>query len=341
MTRSSSREKAVTREGNRGTGLRRLRTDPIPALLATDHPDLLFQVRRDLLGEPGPPAASSQDTRHVRNALARQQADGRWKYPGGNEEIRTRAAYDQLETYRQLGVLVYKFGLDRSHAAVSSAAGFLSSFQTEAGDYRGIYGRQYTPNYSAAITELLIRAGYVGNPQVERTMRWLMSVRQDDGGWAIPTRTHDLPLNVMLTEAETFEPDRSRPSAHLITGIVLRALAAHPGYRGLDASRRAGELLKSRFFRRDAYPDHVAPSYWLVFSYPYWWTDLLSSLDSLAKLGFRADDPEIGRGVDWFIDHQEANGLWNSGRNRPKGAISDLWVGLAACRMLNAICAGG
>ncbi len=96
-------------------------------------------------------------------------------------------------------------------------------------------------------------------------------------------------------------------------------------------------MLKSRFFRRDAYPDRAAPSYWLVFSYPYWWTDLLSALDSLAQIGFRADDPDIARGVAWFTENQEANGLWNTGRNRPKHPDSDLWVGLAICRMLNAI----
>ena len=160
---------------------------------------------------------------------------------GRELHIRSRAAYDQLETYRQLGVLVCKFGLDRHDPAVAAAAGFLSSYQTQAGDYRGIYGRQYTPNYSAAITELLIRAGYDGSAQVENTMRWLLSMRQDDGGWAIPTRTLGLSLDVMLTARETVEPDRSRPSSHLVTGIVLRALAAHPGYRHSADTRRAAE----------------------------------------------------------------------------------------------------
>jgi hypothetical protein len=41
--------------------------------------------------------------------------------------------------------------------------------------------------------------------------------------------------------------------------------------------------------------------------------------------------------VTWFIDNQEANGLWNTGRNRLKNRHSDLWVGLAVCRMLNAV----
>lgn len=120
---------------------------------------------------------------------------------------------------------------------------------------------------------------------------------------------------------------------------MLRALAAHPRYRHAVGTRRAAELLKSRFFRRDVYPDHAAASYWLVFSYPFWWTDLLSALDSLAQTGLRAGDPDIARGVAWFIDHQEPNGLWNTGHNRPKGPHSDLWVGLAICRMLKAVTA--
>ena len=140
----------------------------------------------------------------------------------------------------------------------------------------------------------------------------------------------------MLTARETFEPDRSRPSSHLVTGIVLRALASHRRYRRSPATRQAAELLKSRFFLRDTYPDRAAPAYWLIFSYPYWWTDLLSALDSLTQIGFRADDPDIARGVAWFTGNQEPNGLWNTGRNRPKNRHSDLWVGLAVCRMLNA-----
>ena len=239
--------------------MKQLRHDPRGPLLAADDAALRSTVRRELLGETTPEITMGE-LPAVRRAVARQQPDGRWKYPGGNPDIRSRAAYDQLETYRQLGVLVCKYGLDHHHPAVEAAAAFLSNFQTEAGDYRGIYGHQYTPNYSAAITELLIRAGFDRTVQVENTLRWLLRMRKDDGGWAIPTRTLGLSLNVMLTARETFEPDRSRPSSHLITGIVLRALAAHPRYRRSADTRRAADLLKSRFFRRDVYPDRAAPS---------------------------------------------------------------------------------
>ena len=50
----------------------------------------------------------------------------------------------------------------------------------------------------------------------------------------------------------------------------------------------------------------------------------------------RAGDPDIAR-RGLFTGNQEPSGLWNTGRNRPKGPHSDLWVGLAICRMLNAI----
>jgi len=313
----------------------RLRFDAVAVLSASDHPALRYFVRRDLLGEAVEPVSVLWETAEAARIVARQQSDGSWRYPGGNLAIRSRAGYDQLETYRQLGVLVYKFGFTRRHPAIEQAAQFLAGFQTESGDYRGIYGNQYSPNYSAAITELLIRAGFARSPQVAATMRWLRTVRQDDGGWAIPARTRGMPLASMLSTADTVEPDRARPSAHLITGIVLRAFAAHPAYRLSAVTHRAGTLLKSRFFTRDRYPDHVGASYWTVFSYPYWWTDLLSALDCLTVAGFDATDPDIAQALAWFIDHQQPNGLWNSGRNRPKGPDSDLWVALAVCRMLS------
>ena len=313
----------------------RLRFDATAALSATDHPALNYFVRRDLLGEAVEPVSVLWDTAVAARIVARQQPDGRWRYPGGNPAIRSTDNYDQLETYRQLGVLVDKFGFTKRHPAIERTASFFASCQTEAGDYRGIYGNQYTPNYSAAITELLIRAGYARSPQVAATMRWLRTMRQDDGGWAIPSRTRKMPLLALLTATETVEPDRTQPSAHLITGIVLRAFASHPAHRRSAVTYQAGQLLKSRFFTRDRYSDHVGVSYWTTFSYPFWWTDLLSALDSLTLAGFDATDPDIARAKAWFIDHQQSNGLWNTGHNRPKDPHSDLWVALAVCRMLN------
>jgi hypothetical protein len=53
-------------------------------------------------------------------------------------------------------------------------------------------------------------------------------------------------------------------------------------------------------------------------------TGLLSALDSLAQIGFHTSDPGIARGAAWFTASQEPNGLWNTGRNRPKHPHSGL-----------------
>lgn len=311
--------------------------DPVPPLLGSGDPAVRYFARRDLCGEPVGPIRELWSGRDVGRILGRQLDDGRWSYRGGNRRIRSADSYDQLETFRQLNVLVHKYAMTRRHPAVERAAQFLFTFHTEVGDYRGIYGNQYSPNYSAAITEVLIRAGFARDPRVRATLRWLSALRQDDGGWAIPARTRKMSLAAMLSSADVVEPDRAQPSAHLITGIVLRAFAAHVDYRRSALTRRAGELLASRLFKRDSYSDHAAASYWFVFSFPYWWTDLLSALDTLRCAGFSARHPAVARGVAWFSEHQQPDGLWNSGANRPKGPYADHWVALAACRMLTTI----
>lgn len=314
-----------------------LRADVLPHLLRSENRAIAYFARLDLVGKPVGQVESLWKLPECVQILARQREDGSWRYAGGDSGIRAQVHYDLLETYRQLGVLVEKYGLTKTHPAMERAARFLFSFQTEAGDFRGIYGRQYSPNYSAAITELLIKAGYGPSPRISRAMRWLLAMRQADGGWALPLRTRGRSLDVVAMGHETLEPDRSKPSANLITGIVLRALAAHERYRSSPAMKQAGNLLKTRFFKRDRYPDHVAAASWLVFSYPFWWTDLLSALDSLTKAGFGRADPDVHTGLAWFIEHQEPNGLWQTGHNRPKDPYSDLWVALAVCRVLRRI----
>ncbi len=144
------------------------------------------------------------------------------------------------------------------------------------------------PYYTAAMMELLIKAGFEKDSRIEAGFHWLLSMRQNDGGWAFPIRTltgkNALTLIEAIKEKEPIKPDKSKPFSHLITGMVLRAFAAHPEHRNDPQALIAGKLLKSRFFKPDKYPDRKAASFWTGFSYPFWFTDLLSSLDSLSKL---------------------------------------------------------
>ena len=270
--------------------------------------------------------------------VGRQRADGSWKYPGGGKaHLRSAEDYDQIETFRILGFLVEKYGLNRGHPAIGRAADFLFSRQTEEGDFRGIYGRQYSPNYSAAIMELLIKAGYGDDERIEGGFRWLLSMRQGDGGWAIPLRTAMRDRGTLLQALRNpvpIQPDRSKPFCHCMTGVVLRAFAAHERYRKSGEAKAAGELLESRFFRPDGYPDRRAASFWTKFSFPFWFTDLLSALDSLSLLGFSSDDPEIREALGWFLDRQREDGAWSLTLLRTKDKELPSWIGLAICRVL-------
>jgi hypothetical protein len=117
--------------------------------------------------------------------------------------------------------------------------------------------------------------------------------------------------------------------------MVLRAFAVQPDYRQRDEVIAAGRCLKGRFFNADSYTDRKAPSYWLKFQFPFWWTSLLTALDILARLGFEREDSNIACGLDWFAANQEEDGLWPTGYGSgQKSEENRRWVGLAICRTL-------
>ena len=306
---------------------------PISTLLECGDKAISLFVQRDLLDK----TVSVQDLWQLpepQRILRKQKQNGSWVYPGARDSIRSQENYNQVETYRNLRILVEQFGFNKKHPAIQKAAEYIFTFQTQVGDLRGIYGNQYSPNYSAGITELLIKAGYEDDTRVKKVFEWLISIRQKDGGWAIPFRTRDRKIDIIGTHSKTINPDKLRPLSHMVTGVVLRAFAAHPAYRRSTEAQQAGQLLLSNLFKRDYYPDRSAPEYWLRFSFPFWFTDLISALDSLSLLGFSRKEPHIDKALKWFIKNQQKNGLWElkitMGRNRD---IIQLWLALAICKI--------
>lgn len=316
--------------------LNNLKFNPIPTLISSNNEAIVFFTKRDLLEEKEGNTENLWELPEPLKLIKKQKEDGYWKYPGGKKEIRSQENYNQLETYRKLGILVEKYGFNKKHSSIKKATNFLFKFQTNEGNFRGIYANQYTPNYSAAIMELLIKASYENDIRIEKGFKWLLSIRQDDGGWAIPFRTTGKRLSVAIYEKDkyqTIKTDKSKPSSHLITGIVLRAFAAHSKYRKSIEAKKAGEFLKSQFFKRDKYPDRSSISYWTKFSYPFWQTNILTSLDSLSLIGFSKNDNDIKKALDWFIKNQYEHGLWTTGYKHKKDRDINLWVTLAVCRV--------
>ena len=319
------------------TWLDRLMFNPLEFLLGSTGASLPFFTKRDLLGEDAGHTPTLWTSPEAVAIIGRQKPDGRWRYPGGGRaRIRSAEDYDQLETYRQLGLLVEEFGFDRTHPAMRKAAQFLFGHQTGEGDFRGIYGQQYSPNYTAGILELLVKAGYGEDGRIDRGFRWLLSIRQEDGGWAIPLRTNLASLHKGWTEvlnSEPLHPDFSKPFSHLVTGVVLRAFAAHDRYRRSDEAQVAGELISGRFFKADTYIDRKSPEFWGKVSFPFWFTDVVSTLDSLSLLGLRPDSPGIEGALDWLAARQARNGPFRLKLLRTRDKNLNRWVCLAACRV--------
>ncbi len=314
--------------------VQQLRVDPLPVLSASESEALRYFVQRDLLDQDSGPIETLWELPEPERALAKQGPDGSWQYPT-RKNARKDENYDLLQTYRELGMLVEQYGFDRRHPAIARAAEYLFSFQAAEGDIRGIFGSQYAPHYTAGMMELLIKAGYEGDPRIKKGFEWYLATRQDDGGWAWPLRTAKVSYYDAIEEPQPIQTDRSKPSAHALTGFVLRAFAAHPDYRTSAAARDAGALMKSRFFKPDRYSDRRGVEYWTKFQFPFWWANLLTALDSLFWLGFSAADGDIQKGLEWFRANQEASGLWPTGYGKGgKVGAAELWVGLAICRVL-------
>ena len=323
--------------------LDRLRYDPVQEMLQPGNDAVSYFVRRDLLDERVKPITHVWQLPEAQKILRRQRPDGSWKYPGRRTIKYPEHHYGLLETFKQFRLLVERYELTKEHPAGEKASEFLFSCQTDDGDFRGMIANQYATYYTGAIMAHLIKAGYEDDHRIERGFRWLLSMRQDDGGWTVPLLTHSLDRETQhrLTSqhADPLEPVRSKPFSHNWTDMVLRAFVAHPRYRESEEARAAGTLLKSRFFKPDAYSSYKAASYWVRFA--FWWPNLITSLDSLSRMGFSRDDPDMKTALDWFIEHQEPDGLWKVTYAKGKNPVDNernrerrLWVSLAILRIL-------
>ena len=326
----------------------RLRRDPSEPLLSSEHEAVSYFARRDLLDEEVGPIGSLWGLPEPVRLLRGQRGDGSWKYPGRNPERYPDVNYGLVETYKRLRLLVGKYGFDRSHPSIEGAAEYVLSCQTEEGDIRGVYASQYHPHYDGVFLEYLIKAGYGDDPRVERCLEWLLSVRMEDGGWAHPALAEGLSWDESTRLSTTTAPvipfDRSKTSCNLVTGMTLRAFACHPGHRHREEPRKAGELLASRFFKANVYNTYKAADNWVRFQYPFWWNNLLMALDSLSLMGFTSEHPRVAEALDWFVEHQREDGLWDDSYKKgakrvdtPRAREGRQWISLTVCRVFKRI----
>jgi hypothetical protein len=317
--------------------------NPLPALQTSKNEALRFFARRDLVDENVNAIQSLWQLPEATRLLRKQLPDGSWKRSAENKHPAINVHL--IETWRNFRFLVEQYGITREHPSCAKAAEYLFSCQTDEGDFRGILANQYATYYSGAIMAVLIQAGYGDDPRIEKGFQWLLAMRQDDLGWSIPLITHklDRATQYRLTSeyAEPMPPDRSKPFSHNATGMILRAFAVHDRYRKSEAALIAANLLKSRFFKPDAYTSYQDAGYWVRFEYPFWWNNLVAALDSLSRIGLSKNDEQIQQALTWLVDHQQEDGLWKVTYAKPQDKEKDnaktqemkAWITLAICRV--------
>lgn len=295
----------------------RFNHNPVKPLLESDHPAITYFVKRDLLEESVEGVSTIWKLAEVQKIIKKQHSSGYWKSNSANIKKHPAQNYKLLETFRHTNILVNMYGLNRDHPCMEKAVEYLFSCQTEEGDIRGIIGEQYAPYYNGIIVSNLNRAGYADSPRVERIIQWLLTMRQSDGGWVIGSPgcmgTYSVEeRNALTTQfvGTRQDFDREQPSGHAGTGMVIRAFATHHDHCKSTEAKRAAELLAGALFKKNNRGSYKHPDNWLRFKYPFWWTDLISALDSLSLMGFNPDHPMVDEALEWLIDNQLPAGSW-------------------------------
>ena len=317
-----------------------LKYDPRPSLQTIQSKNLRFFIDRDIFELDVGSASKLWDDPAVLKILKKQLPDGSWPDKNAKKHVDAHTNYRLVETYRNLRVLIEVFGMDRTHSAVENAVEYIFSTQTDEGDFRGIYGRQYSPNYTGGLLELIVMSGYFEDKRVDKAFHWFLKIQQKDGGWTLPMQTWDKKARdwdeYVDKDILTFQPEK--PFAHFVTGIVLRAFANHPSFSHHPDAQKAGELITTRFFKEDKYPSYKSAKTWTRYTFPFWWNDLIAVLDALAKMGFSISNAGMKRAAYYYYGEQQSTGLWNFDILQSK-SLQDipLWLNYRLCLILKQI----
>jgi hypothetical protein len=311
----------------------------IEFLLARGNLPILYWLKKDILEVP-----ADRELKNLQKFASRirilkaQKANGGWCRRKDEGYSHWEKTYYIVETLKNLFRL-YNYGCSIDESGIQNAIKFLFSTQSKEGDFRGAYLNEYSPTYHALSLEILCNYGLDKDERTQKGFRWIIKNRQNDGGWVIPYRTIDQEqlksrynFKAQL-KLQPVKPDKSQPFSHLVTGMVLRALAASLTWRKSKEALKAGELMLSRFFEEDKYDDRRLPSFWEEIVYPFWATDILSCLDSLSKIRIDPEDERIQAGLNWLLKKQNKQGYWEAG-NKKFSLEDNLWVTFAVLRVL-------
>lgn len=272
-------------------------------LLASKEPGVVFQAKRDLLGEADPPeAARVLEGAKVRRLLSGQKADGGF---GVNVYAKWGGAHWRLVSLVELGVPA---GEPRALAAAETVLAWLTGkgHRSRIETIDGLTRRCGSQEGNALA--VCSRLGLADDPRVRLLAESLVEWQWPDGGWNCDKKA----TGYRSSFNESLPPMWGLHEYWAATGETAAR----------EAALRTAELfLEHRLFRTLATGDPIHPSFVALHWPPFWHYDVLQALVVLARMGL-AGDPRAADALELVEEKRRPDGRWQAGGKwwRPPGS---------------------
>ena len=263
-------------------------------LLASKEPGVVFQAKRDLLGERNPPEAERVlEGPLVRGLLAGQEADGGF---GVGAYGKWGGAHWRLVSLVELGVPA---GEPRCLAAAETVLAWLTGTSHLAA-VKAIDGlvRRCASQEGKALA-VCSRLGLAEDPRVRLLAELLVEWQWPDGGWNCDKRA-------------TGRRSSFHESLPPMWGLHEYAAATGEPAAKEAAARTAELFLEHRLFRVGGTDGPIHPSFVVLHYPPFWHYDVLQALLVLSRMGLAAD-PRAQDAVELVEELRLPDGRWRAG----------------------------
>lgn len=266
-------------------------------------PSVRYRVLRDLLGRP----EDDPEVRRARSLIGRegwaakilreQHPDGQWSTAGTSAENLYVPKY--VATNWRL-IVLSDLGVPGAHPRIKKAAGLLERRWT--GPRGALGGRGSEACITGNAVRFLTRFGRIDDPDVQRSVEWMVRHQKRDGGW------HCFRSSTGTLDA--WEP--------------LAAFAVIPPAKRSAAVDRAVERGAEFYLARGLLKEGRSPyPPWLRLHYPvHYYYDLLVGLDMVTALGY-GDDRRLRPALDRLESMRNRDGTWTMGPLHPDSEDPD------------------
>jgi len=271
-----------------------LTTSALDWLLESDEPGVVFQTKRDLLGDEEPPeAARVLEGPRARALLAGQRGDGSFRVHAYGK---WGGAHWRLVSLVELGVPPAE---PRCLAAAETVLAWLTGTGHRSG-IRTIDGlvRRCASQEGNALA-VCCRLGLADDRRVRLLAESLVEWQWPDGGWNCDKNA-------------TGYRSSFNESLPAMWGLHEYWHATGDTAARAAAQRTAELFFEHRLFRKLATGEPIHPSFVTLHYPPFWHYDVLQALVVLDRMGLVAD-PRAADGLDLLEERRLADGRWRPG----------------------------